>query len=411
MQKTAQKRSLLNKLKEMTDVGGIATEKYFNPEFKEIMDQLRNVDDGARAIAAGEQVGEASAPADAISLKDLLKSVKSNINRREYMKSVADLGRFHRKMFDITHLISLFNSNVDKIHERFLFQDLDEDSKKHLQYFKSKWSSANIHQPYFIKEANILDFFTNIATERGRALSSWEKRYPNRIKKLKTDVTTILEASEKNLNILLSVLKDMAKARASRNPDSYIASASKITSNFKNYDDMFKKFYDEHVKGFLEKQEFFAPTKTDTSEKTEDLSKKDIQVETKNTTNNNVPLINPTNIIKPIIPSLPPIPQFPGRSTSVSETAKNLTVNPNDFSKTIEEGAPQFEEDKFDETATIPNSKVAPAHQKFMNSLVSISEESPILLSAHINRYAKAILPRDPETAIKLFKLVKSIKD
>src|SRR6266403_1952266 len=101
MQKAAQKRSLLNKLREMTNVGGIASEKVFHPEFQQLMDKLRNeTDDPIRAIVSGEQIGEASPPDDGIGLKDLLKSARSNVNRREYMKAVADLGRFHKKMND-----------------------------------------------------------------------------------------------------------------------------------------------------------------------------------------------------------------------------------------------------------------------------------------------------------------------
>lgn len=426
MQRTAQKRSLLNKLREMTDVGGIATEKYFNPEFKQVMDQLREIDDGIRAIASGEQVGAASAPSDAISLKDILKSAKSNLNRREYMKAVADLGRFHKKVFDMVHLLSLFRSNIDKIHEKFLFQDLDDDSKKYLQSFKGRWpeKSAGL-KPYFIKEANILDFFTNIATERGRALASWEKRYPKRVDKLKKDSASILSLSERMLGIILTSLKDLAKARATRNADNYIAISDKISNAFKNYDGGdkgFKVFYQENVREFLEKQEFFTPTKVDVTNKPQDLGKKDIGVQPINSP------IDPDDLTKTqIMPAKPQMSNAPGvpifapiNPTSIPQMPKipsmppGRKIDPNSVTQTGPIALPVLSpdpNDSFDDTKTTQMAaKVAPAHRKFMESLQSMGEESPSLLASHISRYAKSIWSKDPETAIKLFKIVKNIK-
>lgn len=455
MQRTAQKRSFLNKLREMTDVGGKATEKYFNPEFKEVMDQLREVDDGVRAIAAGEQVGEASAPSDAVSLKDLLKSVKSNLNRREYMKAVADLGRFHKKVFDIVHLLSLFKSNVDKVHEKFLFQDLDEDSKKHLQSFKDRWpGKAASFSPYFIKEANILDFFTNIATERGRALASWEKRYPNKVKKLKNDSNLILTGSEKLLGVILSGLKDMAKARSVRNPDNWIVGADKISNAFRIYDEGnngFKKFYQDNVKDFLEKQEFMSPTKVDVTDKPQDLGQKNIEMrpnQNKGITDsdfdqtqtlemkNKVPSYQSPAV--PRIPAAPRIPVAPGASPmqhDVTTTIQNpnhtienpkeavdprtgqiVDLNSNPYLTTTIQNPVQEPLEVIDpltgEITTVTSGlKIKnKVHRKFMNSLESLAGESPTLMAAHISRYAKSIWSSDPETALKLFKIAKSIK-
>jgi hypothetical protein len=427
MQKTAQKRSLLNKLREMTNVSGIATEKYFNPEFKQIMDHLRNVDDGVRAIAAGEQVGDASAPSDATSLKDVLKSIKSNLNRREYMRVVADLGRFHKKVYDIAHLLGLFKSNVDKTHEKFLFQDMDDETKKHLQDLNGRLKSASL-QPYFVKEANLLDFFTNIATERGRALAAWEKRYPHKIKKLKDDATSLLAQSEKLLSIILSSLKDMAKARATRNPDAYINLSDKITNNFnvfENGDKGFKKFYTEHVKGFIERPEFSAPTKVDTTTKPDELGKKEVTAPPAGggsginpdpdqtiTLVQNKPLSRPLGKVPQIAPPLPKIPQMPPH---VIDQGRMRNVNPI-TGEITDQGVQDPDADPITAPQPSPNStrttqtKLAPAHKQFFDSLETLGEESPKFLAVHIARYAKSIQGSDPETALKLFQIVKSIK-
>jgi len=425
MQRTAQKRSLLNKLREMTNVSGIATEKYFNPEFKQIMDHLRNVDDGVRAIAAGEQVGDAGAPSDATSLKDLLKSVKSNLNRREYMRAVADLGRFHKKVYEISKLLSLFKSNVDKTHEKFLFQDMDEETKKHLQDLGGRWKGAAL-QPYFVKEANLLDFFTNIATERGRALAAWEKRYPHKVKKMKDDAVSLLGQSEKLLNIILGTLKDMAKARATRNPDAYINLSDKITNNFntfENGDKGFKKFYAEHVKGFIERPEFNAPTKVDVSSKPEELGKKEVTAPPappappaaapSGSPDQTITLVQDPATRKPPspplgkIPPMPPIPQMPPH---VIDQGRMRNVNPITGEITDQQTQdPDADPGSVTHTTNM-GGKLAPAHKQFFDSLETLGEESPQFLAIHIAKYAKSIQSSDPETALKLFQIVKSIK-
>lgn len=261
MQKTAQRRGILNKLREKTNLGGMAAENIFSPEFRELMDRLRDeTDDPVRAILSGTQIGNASPPSDAISLKDLMKDTKSAINRREYMKAVANLGRFHKKLFEATKILSGFKSNVDSIHEKFLLEGLDDDSKQHLHDLKGRIGAkaASTDQKYFIKEANIMDFFSNIGTERGRALAAWEKTYPKQVGKLKGDTIGMLRRSESVMANVLSILKDMATARATRNVDKYLLGADKIVKLYNIYDMAFKEYYNANVKGFLEKHKLIA---------------------------------------------------------------------------------------------------------------------------------------------------------
>lgn len=424
MQKTAQKRSLLNKLREVTNISGIATEKFFNPEFQDLMDRLRDqTDDPIRAIVSGEAIGNASAPDDAISLKELLKNIKSNINRREYMTAVASLSRFYHKMHDVVDLLKKFNSNVDKIHEKFLFEGLDEDNKRHLRDLKKRLSAYNeIRNASFVKEANILDFFTNIATERGRALAAWEKRYPKQLGKLKKDTGTMLQQAERLLSTTLSALKEMASARATRNPDNYIKIGNdKIVKGFEAFDRNFKEYYNSNVKGFLEKQQFAMPdTITDPTTSVNpqaatipaaplgaDLKGDTVvapvvvpqdtikdppavpapSVSVPNITDTTIGLGSPP---KPALPSIPPLPKIP---------------------KILQAPSPPSPSTPRDTIDTSRKSKkvVKPAHQDFMESLQALAEESPILLVQHIRRYAKSIQSYDLETSIKLFKLAQSI--
>lgn len=267
MQITAQKRSIWNKLQESTNLGGIAAETIFNPEFQEIMDELRdNTDDPIRDIIGGQ--------GDGLSCKELLKSARSNFNRREYMKTVGDLGRFHKKIDDVVNILNSFAFNLDKVHHRFLFDELDpsrsEYNKEYAEYLhnlKERFAPKKANfESKIKKQAGVLDFLKNITTERGRALAAWEKKYPSKVKELKKETLKLLDASDKLLATILSQLKRMAVARAKRQVDDYVKEGSKIVSLFKVYDDNFRKYYDSQISGFLNKQELLKPETTKSEE-------------------------------------------------------------------------------------------------------------------------------------------------
>ena len=95
MNKIAQRRSLLNQIREKVNMPGSYLEGFFKPELDRVMTALKELDDRIRAELTGKQIGDAEAPADAVSAKDLLKSARQNFNRREYMAGVAEfLGSF-----------------------------------------------------------------------------------------------------------------------------------------------------------------------------------------------------------------------------------------------------------------------------------------------------------------------------
>lgn len=445
MQKTAQKRSLLNKLREMTNVSGIAAEKFFNPEFEDVMTRLRdNTDDPVRAIITGEQIGDAEPPGDGMSLKALLSSAKSNLNRREYMKSISNLGRFHKKMYDVVNILSGFKSTLDSVHEKFLFQDLDDESKEHLHDLHNRFSpkkTSAVVQPYFLKQANILDFFANIGTERGRALGAWEKRYPKQVAALKKSSATMLSQSEKLLSTVLSVLKEMASARAVRNPDKYILAASKVIKAYENYDNLFKTYYSNHVKPFENVINGFAPKKVDTSDKPVELGDKEVtpesdvdpkDLEVPPLPRNNLPtnlspqpglsnspsvipmvVRNPTSGIEDLSPeeiqSIPPSQTQRARDTEPSPSPAGDTepAAPNTEISPAPSSGPPVSKFKSDEVAEQMWGK---AHNKFYKALFKMSGESPAVLSLFIKKYASSIQKNDPATAIQLLNVARSIK-
>src|SRR5271157_5003839 len=121
MDKTAQKRSIRNQLREKINMPGAYLEGFFKPELDRVMVALKELDDHIRAELSGKPIGSTS-PQNNKSAKDILKSAKQNFNRREYMSGVADLGMFHKIMFDVTEDIKKFFVDVNKIHHKFLFE-------------------------------------------------------------------------------------------------------------------------------------------------------------------------------------------------------------------------------------------------------------------------------------------------
>lgn len=256
MDKFAQRRSMLNKLKEKTNISGMAAEKFFNPEFQKVMVALRLKDDYIRSIVAGEKIGDGDHGADSSGLKQLLKSCKSNLNRREYMSAISDLGRFHAKLAEIELHIQQLDGSVNEVHHEFLFKDLDDEKKEHLNRMKQRFASQ---QAELVKRAGIMDFFHNIGTQRGRALAAWEKRYPKKTADLKKQTASMLDKSEGFLGTTLSTLKEMATARANRNVDNYMTAAGKISKLISAYDKSFRGYYEGNVKDFMRYIEAAAP--------------------------------------------------------------------------------------------------------------------------------------------------------
>src|SRR5579859_554049 len=407
MQKTSQKRSILNKLREMTNVSGIAAEKFFNPQFQEVMENLRKVDDAIRAIAVGETVGDSGPGDDPISLKDLLKSAKTNFNRREYMTAVAELGRFHKKFFDIiTHLKNL-NVKVNEVHHQFLFQDLGDEHKKNLQELKKRWATAQNNS--FIKEADIMDFFYNIGTKRGRALAFYEKRFPKEIGKLKKDTANIISRSEAMLSNFISSLKEMATARSARNIDNYVKSSDKIEKLYHNYDEQFKRYYNDNIKNFLEKIMVEEPAPV-----TESKDPQNIVITPPPSSPGSVRPLSETEYAPPSEKNyqvnIPGPPKTPTNIGIIPPPPAPITT-PDLEPKLFDEDEDSENDEGDDKSETLIGYTRKKSHLHFMKLLNDMSHENPLILANYINKYAKSIQNKDPKIAIELFQIVKSIKD
>lgn len=421
MDKTAQKRSLLNKLHEMANVPARSAENFFKPELKRVMETLINADDVVRSTLAGQRIGKAT-PEDPVSAKDLLKEAKSFVNRREYLSAVASLGRFHKKMNDVAQVLKGLNLNVNNIHHRFLFDKLPTKHKEQLESMRGRFASQQ--EPYFIKEANIMDFFHNIGTQRGRALAAWEKRYPKVVGKIREGAQSQLESSENLLNTVLSELKVMASHRASRNIDAYLNSANEVVSAINKYDtgkDGFRNYYNNVIKPYLDTQ-----ARLETEEAAQ-----------------NIPVVDPSKVVTDdkdsTVPAAPLDEAFkspvPSGSAPPSEFGRVSIPVPSGTPSTMLPAPPKMPTDLSVPPAKVPslpgaaekskldqvhedimkeweekNKGTTAAYKSFVESLNVFSEEDPTLLAAHISKYARSIQADDPATAIRLFKIAKSLR-
>lgn len=418
MQKLAQKRRfIIDKLKEKTNVSGIAAEKFFNKDFLEVMNNLRKADNNIRSIMTGKSIEDGSVGSDAVSLKQLLKETKTNLNRREYMAAIADLGRFHYKMAEVVSEIGTLNKNVDKVHHDFLFKDLKEKGERgedqrfeHLRQLKKRLSEQ---QYDFVKEAGIMDFFHNIGTRRGRALAAWEKRYPKIVQKLKDATLVMLNKSQDLFAHSLELLQIMSEARSERNVDRYVDTAGNIVKAYNKYDALFKDYYANEVKPYMDKTDMFNdPVSLPTTDGPKTVPQGPSQTVVNLTggpqftaelgapaPSDNSPLGQRTPNLPVIAPNAPVPPAAP-----IAYGPAALPAN-----------VPAAEPTTDDVPPTNRNPGVSGqlpliTHVKFYESLKKMSGEDPIILANYINKYAKLIQANDPETSIKLFNISKSIR-
>lgn len=245
MDKIAQRRSILNKIREGINAPGEWAAGKFSPEFKDLMDELRNTDDAVREIAAD--------------LKDYTRTARSKFNRREYMSAISFIGKYHDELEKIVDSFQLLMEKFDKSNYELLFGGLEDDEKKHLfeelpEKFKAKKEKRQklkekktSFEALMVKEAGLQDWWHNVTTERGRMLRSWEKRFPKYAKDLKRELNKLLNKADVLNNTLKATFKSLASYRATRSLEEYLKTAEVFVKRFNDYDDAFEAFYDKYV--------------------------------------------------------------------------------------------------------------------------------------------------------------------
>jgi len=408
-------RGFFNDLREKINAPGAFVEGIFKPELNRVMESLKALDDRVRSELTGKKIGTAEAPAIATSAKDLLKLARTAFNRREYMSGVSDLAMFHKKMQTIVNDIDKFFVDVNKIHHKFLFEGVDDDKIKRLrEHMEPK--AASLIADQLLKEAGLVDFLMNIGTKRGRGLAAWEKKYPKETKALRDGGIKLLDNAEALLANTISVMKEMATARATRRPDDYMDSANKIKADFNKFDSGdrgFKSYYQTaimpwmKIKDEMEKEQAKAQPPAPAGPPT---GKTELGTEP--------PPAGPAGPATP--PSGPggggmTVPPMGGGFVNPYPGAPAATPAPAQPAAPTEEQAPDTErtpgaQQQVRIAPGVGEPKIRVAHAKFYQSLEAMSGESPNIVCSYITRYAKSIQGDDPETAITLFSLVKNLK-
>jgi hypothetical protein len=396
-------RGFFNKVREVANKPTGFLEGIFKPELDRIMAALNGLDDRIRSEITGTKIGDAEEPAIKMSGKDLLKEARKGFSRREYMTGVSDLAMFHKKIQTMVSEIDKFFVDVNKIHHKFLFQGVNEDKLKQLRdHMEPK--AASLIADQLLKEAGLIDDIVNIVSKRGRGLSAWEKSYPKETKALRDIGLNVLSQADSLLETVISSLKEMATARATRRPDDYMTAGHKIKAAFTKFDRSFTLYYKEAVlpwmkiKDDVEKQ-MAQQTKTAPPGKTElgvDMPPPP----------GGPPAPAPTTAPAPAAPNPFLTPMAPGVADPFKQQAPEEPAP--DTQKTP---PPAMDEPETKvRVAPVTPPKIRVAHTRFFKSLESMGGEDPAILCSYISKYAKSIQGDDPETAIKLFSIVKQLK-
>jgi hypothetical protein len=405
MDKMAQTRGLLNQLREKINMPKSYLDGFFKPELDRVMTSLKELDDRIRATLTGKKIGNADPMAGDVAAKDLIKSARSNFNRREYIAGIVDLGHFHKMMFDIVSDVSKFFVDVNKIHNKFLFEGLPESYQDRLQKMREhmeRKAQLGLAQQ-IIKEAGIMDFFHNIGSKRGRSLMAWEKHYPKETKELRDGGSRLVEDAQRLLDNTISYLKQMATFRATRHPDQYMEIAKKIKGEFDRFDNGdkgFKAYYNGVIMPFLKIKDSIEATEKANAEKAKAT-------------------------IPDSDPELTPKIELGVRPAPISETKAIPLVQEKPFplvntyapvkDEELEDVGPDTQRNPQPQMITADKPPRMPddtkrSHQRFFDSLETLGKESPAIVAKYIAKYASSIQSGDPETAIKLFAIAQSVK-
>jgi hypothetical protein len=260
MDKIAQDRSLINKMHEGINFSGKILES-INPEFQDLMNRLRSVDEKIRNYAEP--------------LKDATRLVKSYTNRRDYLSAAKNMAGFHERCRYICAELNRFNQSVDLKHYKFLLDQFDDEQKEQLfGYDPNKEPNLSdevaavadglINTAALKKNAGVSDFLlskiqdpigdiaNNLTNSRAKAMKAFEKRFSvSFLKDLKQSSFIMADKTQRFLNVVLGAFKKLAVARAKRNVDQYIKIAKTLIAQFsgsKNgYHTLFVNYYEKNI--------------------------------------------------------------------------------------------------------------------------------------------------------------------
>ena len=258
MQKIAQTRNIFNRMRE-----GIGWD---NKAMQKANQRMRDTDDQVRAIIAGEAVGTFQ-PFTEKKLKDIIKSARTHLNKREYAFSIGDVSLFHKCIIAALDVLKGFDDNLTEEHTNFILQSVDPNSEdydpEYAEYLEDVRERFTKKEPSktasaMVKDAGISDFLSNRLTERGRENAAWAKAYPRRAKLITNKTKNMIEMSEKLLSSILTNLKVMAKFRDARKIEHWYDVVKKFIKSAESYHKSFEEYYDSELKNLLGTRSFIS---------------------------------------------------------------------------------------------------------------------------------------------------------
>jgi hypothetical protein len=393
MDKLAQERGLLNKLREKSNITGKILES-LNPEFQSMMERLRTADEKIRAHAEN--------------LKANVRSAKSLVRRRDYLAAAVNVSAFHERCRYIAAELEKFKNSVDMKHYKFLLDQFDDEQKeqlfgydptKEIQLDETNQANDVVITAALKKRAGLSDWWFkmtdpladvahNLTNERGVAMRALEKRFSIAfLKDLKKGSIEMVEKTERFLQFLLATFKRLATALAKRNVDQYIRFSQDFIKKFAMYHKFFVDYYQKSIAPLKQQHEKLLEEQRkleeDKSRKLEEdaARKKEIS-----------PITEPTPFGGAPGGSFPkaPEPQAPtGELKSFAPGEEKLTYEP--------------EEEPFNLTQK-------KSHKDFIGRIEILSKKNdPGLLAREILNYSAKIEDESPEESLKLLSIAEGI--
>jgi hypothetical protein len=387
MDKIAQERGLLNKLREHSNITGKLLES-INPKFQKMMTDLRATDEKIRSYA--EQS------------KELIKSAKSLVNRRDYLSAASTMSAFHERCRYIAAELDRFVKNIDMDSYDLLLNQFDDEQKERIFGYDPN-KELNLNEVSFAKDmeiyaslekkAGISDWWHNLTNERAGAMKALEKRFSmSFLKDLKNDSISMFNESQRFLQFLLTSFKKLATALARRKPSSYIDVAKSFTSKFTKYHEVFVNFYKKNITPLKQQHEKMLADKKQAEEQAKEQEKQPW-----------VSMLNPqpSNLGNEIAPEKPPIDLT---NPQPSQKTKQDALNRLDELNKLKDNEEPYGniQDK--------NKKLPLIQSNFISKLEKIAKSNNAKsLMLEILKFSEELESTDPEASLKLLAIAEGI--
>lgn len=244
MEKISQELGFFDKAREFTNLSGQLLE-LSQSEFKSIMQELRSADDSVREVVVGKNSANKR-------LKDILKEIESNFNRKEYLVAIAEVVTFKEVIDELNEKLKSLNIEFIKAHYDLLAENLSPEARSKLLSLKESLGSDNYN---LIKQAGLLDVIYNFFSSRSKTLKSLEQRYPRAIKSLKTTTSGLFKACNSLYSKLLQSLKRMKESRIKRNIEDYLTEKNRLITYIDSFNSQFKSYYNANLKKIIDQLE------------------------------------------------------------------------------------------------------------------------------------------------------------